>query len=429
MAMLSVAHATPASATPAWPVTYSVSGTDLPPTANLLPSDFLETDALGNVYSSISVWDGSAALGTTTIDGDGTSDPGGWQMAILSHDSDGILRWVYALPHNFGLVRMVTSPSGRTYALVQDDGSPATTFEGIPTTSGDEVLLALDDDGTTAWGMPVETLAGSVALGADDAVYLTGPGAVLTKYDATGEEVWTAAAGEADTLLVTAVTESAGNVLLNVSYAGEYTNGLTTLPDDGTTTQGAVVALDEGDGSFSWAEDYGAAGVDDGSNTIVGDGTGGAYVLACTCAYPTPPDPWPTMVFGTETVDDPPASGYALAYIDDAGVFQWAMAAPGNTFDAAAGGDLRVVTYVDATVATIGGTTVDPGSDIAYVSMTVDDTGAITFEHELDYAGGITMWAVADGIHYVAYINGSGTIDGEPVTPASSDDVWYGLLP
>jgi len=88
-----------------------------------------------------------------------------------------------------------------------------------------------------------------------------------------------------------------------------------------------------------------------------------------------------------------------------------------------------VVTYVDATVATIGGTTVDPGSDIAYVSMTVDDTGAITFEHELDYAGGITMWAVADGIHYVAYINGSGTIDGEPVTPASSDDVWYGLLP
>ncbi len=236
-------------------------------------------DSSGNTYIS----------GVTGGDLDGTN-AGSADAFLTKFDASGNVLWTRQIgTAKFDGCRAVAVDSaGYIYISGGTSGSLGGTYAG----AGDTYLTKFDPSGNVLWSRQIGTTKSDesfgVAVDGSSNVYITGTtsgslgGAnegeddiYLTKFDSSGNVVWTQQIGTEDDDFAQSVTvDSSGNI---------YISGGTYGSLDGTNAGSVDAFLTKFDtsGNELWTEQLGTA-YTDGSNAVATDSAGNVYISGIT---------------------------------------------------------------------------------------------------------------------------------------------------
>ena len=248
------------------------------------------TQNLDYSYSVAVDGSGNAYISGYTSGVIGSSSAGGYDAFLTKFDSSGNEVWSSQIGSSSGdfSFSVAVDGSGNVYISGSTSGVLGSSYKG----NDDAFLTKFDSSGSELWTQQIGTLnwdySFSVAVDGSGNSYISGwtegvlgdssaggRDAFLTKFDSSGDEVWTSQIGSAsnDHSLSVAV-DGSGN---------SYISGLTYGDLGGTNAGGADAFLTKFDslGSEVWTSQIGTSG-DDISRSVAVDASGNVYISGYT---------------------------------------------------------------------------------------------------------------------------------------------------
>lgn len=302
------------------------------------------TDASGNAYVTGYFASTSISFGSTTLVNAGLYD-----MFIVKYDASGNVLWTKSagkIGDDYG--RSITTDASNNVYVTGSFQSPTIRFDLITLTNTDTsgttydmYILKYDSTGTVLWadskGGKGTEYARSIAVDSANNVFICGNfdsdtlifntdtlinvgafDAYLTKYNATGNEIWAKSYGGTGIDFGNCVAKDPnGNVFLSGGfYSPTISFGATTLTNGGTYNLYIMKA--DGIGTTLWASGAAGNGIDDGKY-VTTDNSGNAYITGYFTSS--------TLTFGTTTLTNVGNNDVLVVKYRPSGLIVWAKSA------------------------------------------------------------------------------------------------------